>query len=177
MDERDSARPELGHASIEDAFRAYYTRLCDFVEGYVRSVEVARDLVQDLFVHLWERADAGDPVPLTSAYLHKAARNRALKYLRHRRVVARHVERESVGPVPQGQRADARVRRRETAEAIREAIDALPERCRQIFLMSREEDKTYAAIAEELGLSIKTVETQMWRALKALRERLGPFMG
>lgn len=176
MAERDAAEPGRGSAAIEAAFRAHYTQLCDFVDGYVHSPDVSRDLIQDLFVHLWERADAGDPAPLTSAYLHTAAKNRALKYLRHRGVAARHAERVGRAPRPQGQRADARVRRSETAEAIREAVGDLPDRCREIFLMSREEGLTYAAIAEDLGLSVKTVETQMWRALKSLRERLAPYL-
>jgi RNA polymerase sigma-70 factor (ECF subfamily) len=63
------------------------------------------------------------------------------------------------------------------AEAIRRAIDALPDRCRQIFLLSREKYLSYAEIAEVLGISVKTVETQMWRALKSLRKSLAPYLG
>ena len=176
MADRDAAQGEADSGVIEALFRAHYTRLCGFVDTYVRSPEVASDLVQDLFVHLWERCDAGDLPPLTTAYLYTAARNRALKYLRHRRVVARWAEEAARAPVPTGQRADERVRAREVAEAVRRAIDDLPERCREIFLLSRESQLSYAAIAKALDISVKTVETQMWRALKALRRSLAPYL-
>lgn len=142
----------------------------------MRSREAAADLVQDLFLTLWERCEAGGLPALTPAYLYTAARNRALKHLRHRRVVARWAEQASLAPRPTGPGADADVRAREVAEAIRGAIDALPERCREIFLLSREHQMSYATIAEVLGISVKTVETQMWRALKALRESLAPYL-
>ncbi len=128
-------------------------------------------------MHLWERCDAGDVPLLTTAYLYTAARNRALKHLRHRRVVARWAERVASAPLPTGPQADERLRTREMAEAIRRAIDALPDRCRQIFLLSREKYLSYAEIAEVLGISVKTVETQMWRALKSLRKSLAPYLG
>src|SRR5690606_6058120 len=151
MTERDDAPTGCDAASIEALFRAHYSRLCDFVNCYVRSPETASDLVQDLFVHLWERCDAGDVPLLTTAYLYTAARNRALKHLRHRRVVARWAERVASAPLPTGPQADERLRTREMAEAIRRAIDALPDRCRQIFLLSREKYLSYAEIAEVLG--------------------------
>lgn len=177
MTERDDAPTGCDAASIEALFRAHYSRLCDFVNCYVRSPETASDLVQDLFVHLWERCDAGDVPLLTTAYLYTAARNRALKHLRHRRVVARWAERVASAPLPTGPQADERLRTCEMAEAIRRAIDALPDRCRQIFLLSREKYLSYAEIAEVLGISVKTVETQMWRALKSLRKSLAPYLG
>lgn len=177
MTERDDAPTGCDAASIEALFRAHYSRLCDFVNCYVRSPETASDLVQDLFVHLWERCDAGDVPLLTTAYLYTAARNRALKHLRHRRVVARWAERVASAPLPTGPQADERLRTREMAEAIRRAIDALPDRCRQIFLLSREKYLSYAEIAEVLGISVETVETQMWRALKSLRKSLAPYLG
>jgi len=176
MSDRDAAQGGCDSASIEALFRTHYTRLCDFVDSYVRAPEVASDLVQDLFVQLWERHDAGDLPPLTTAYLYTAARNRALKHLRHRRVVARWAEEAARAPTPTGQQADERVRAREVAEAVRRALDELPERCREIFLLSRESQLTYAAIAQALDISVKTVETQMWRALKALRRSLAPYL-
>lgn len=175
--DRDPDRPTNAcPGAVEAAFRKYYARLCDFVDGYVQSPEVASDLVQDLFVNLWERYEGGNPPLLTPAYLYTAARNRALKHLRQRRVVARWAEREALGPVRSGPRADERLRTREVADAVRRAIAQLPDRRREIFLMSREQDLSYAAIAETLGISVKTVETQMWRALKALRQSLAPYL-
>lgn len=174
----DDEVTQVGHTptSIETAFRTYYIRLREFVAGYVNSDEVAADLVQDLFVNLWERYDAGDLPLLTSAYLYTAARNRALKHLRHRKVVSRWAKQARLEPERRGPRADDGLRTNELAIAIREAIDRLPSRRRQVFLLSREEGLSYAMIAETLDISIKTVETQMWRALRSLRKSLAPYL-
>lgn len=176
MAERDAAPTHCDEKFFEAVFRAHYAGLCSFADSFVRSREVANDLVQELFVDLWERCERGDPPPLAPAYLYTAVRNRALKYLRHRRVVSRWAEQVAREPAPMGPQADDDVHAAEVARAIREAIDQLPDRCREIFLMSREQNLTYAAIAEILGISVKTVETQMWRALKALRKHLAPFL-
>lgn len=164
-----------GADDFEKLFREHYPRLCEFVDGYVRSAEVARDIVQDLFLALWEKRGGEGSPELTTAYLFTAARNRALKHLRHRRVVERHEERAAVWP-QQAPRADEEVRQRETAEAIDAAIAELPDRCREIFLLSRRQHMSYAEIASALGLSVKTVEVQMWRALRRLRESLAPYL-
>ena len=163
--------------AFETVFRTHYAALCDFVDGYVRSREAARDIVQDLFVNLWERYDSPNPPPLATAYLYKAARNRALQHLRHARVVTRHHMRVTQEPPRSAAAADEEARARDVARAIEEAIDELPERCREVFLLSREQNLTYAQIAETLGISIKTVEAQMWRALKSRRASLAPFLG
>lgn len=164
-------------ASFESLFRAHYAPLCEFVNGYVRSREAAHDLVQDLFLTLWERRDRPDAPVITSAYLYMAARNRALKHLRHRRVVARWEERAAQAPASVHAGADHGVRYREAQEAAERAISELPDRCREIFLLSRRQHMSYAEIAEALDLSVKTVEVQMWRALKKLRECLAPYLG
>lgn len=164
-----------GADDFEKLFREQYSRLCEFVNGYVRSAEVARDIVQDLFLALWEKRGGGSAPELTTAYLFTAARNRALKHIRHRRVVEGYEERAAVWP-EQAPGADEEVRRRETAEAIEEAIAELPDRCREIFLLSRRQNMSYAEIATALGISVKTVEVQMWRALRRLRESLAPYL-
>ena len=169
--------PDDRSEPFETLFRAHYAPLCDFVYGYVRSREAAQELIQDLFLRLWELRETSDTAPLTTAYLYTAARNRALRYLRHQRVVARWEERAArEAGVPEG-RVDEDLHCREVAEAVQGAIDELPERCRLIFTMSRHQELTYGEIAEVLGISVKTVETQMWRALKSLRAKLAPYLG
>ena len=163
-------------AAFETFFRTHYPALCDFVDSYVHSPETARDLVQDVFLKLWQRHDSTNPPPLTAAYLYTAARNRALQHIRHGRVVTRFLSRVAPEAVRQAAAADEEVRAREVAQAIDDAIGALPTRCREVFLLSREQGLSYHAIAQVLGISVKTVETQMWRALKSLRERLAPYL-
>jgi RNA polymerase sigma-70 factor, ECF subfamily len=174
----DLARPD-GQGETERfelVFRAHYAELCDFVHGYVKSRETAADLVHDLFLRLWQLQETETPPPLTRPYLYSAARNRALKHIRHRRLVSRWTEKTMLEkPADQGD-TDHHVRSREVTDAIARAVGELPPRCAEIFRMSRYEHLSYKEIAEVLGISVSTVEVQMWRALKALRSSLAPYL-
>jgi RNA polymerase sigma-70 factor (ECF subfamily) len=163
--------------AFESLFRQHYARLCELVHGYVRARDTAEDIVQELFVTLLEKRDRVEAHELTTAYLYVAARNRALKHLRHARVVERHRTREAGNAATGAGDTDHRVREQEAARAVEAAIADLPERCREIFLLSRRQHMTYAEIAAALGISVKTVEVQMWRALQKLRRMLASFLG
>jgi len=166
--------PEL--ASFEAAFRAYSASLCEFVYTYVRSREIAREVVQDLFLRVWELQETVAPPPLTKTYLFTAARNRALRYVRHRRVEARWEERAAREAERTARSADEELRCDELADAAARAVADLPERCRLVFTLSRQQHLSYAEIAQALDVSVSTVETQMWRALKILRAKLAPYL-
>jgi len=168
--------PEPEPVSFEAVFRAHYPELCEFVTGYVRSTDIAHELVQDLFLRIWELQGTPNAPPLTKAYLYSAARNRAIKHLRHERVVVRWEERASREAKPSEASAADEVHCRELAEAAGQAIESLPERCRMVYTLSRQQNLSYAEIAQVLGISESTVETQMWRALKHLRTKLAPFL-
>jgi RNA polymerase sigma-70 factor (ECF subfamily) len=160
---------------FEAFFRDHYARLCAFVHGYVRSRDVAQDIVQDVFLALWQKQVDTGATEITPAYAYAAARNRALKHLRHARVEQRFQERSAPpGGAPGG--ADHAVRHRETAEAVEAAVAELPDRCREIFILSRRQHMSYSEIAAALGISVKTVEVQMWRALRRLRGRLARYL-
>ena len=156
--------------AFESLFRAFAPGLCTFVARYVDSRAIAEDLVQDLFLTLWRKREEIAIDGAVDVYLFGAARNRALNYLRHQRVEDRF--RTMVL-----ERSDSQVvlREGEILELleVQEAIDTLPARCRLIFSLHHQQGLTYAEIARSLGLSIKTVETQMGRALKALRAWIG----
>jgi RNA polymerase sigma-70 factor (ECF subfamily) len=165
-----------GATALEQAFNAYYAPLCEFVYRYVLSRDTAHELVQDLFLRIWDLLDSPNPPTLSAPYLFRAARNQALKYLRHERVVLRWRQRAASEPDPASAPADADLRYREVADAVDRAIAELPERCRLVFTLSRERDLANAEIAELLGISVKTVETQMSRAIKTLRRKLAPHL-
>ena len=143
--------------------------------GYVRSRAVAQELVQDLFLRLWERAltPAGT---LAASYLYTAARNRAVGHLRRERVAAAWAKSPSsvARAAPAG--ADEPLREHEVRDALERAVAELPERCRLIFTLSRYRSLSNAEIAEMLCISVNTVEQQMWRALKTLRAKLAPYL-
>src|SRR5437762_3282868 len=123
----------------ESAFATHYCGLCDYVLRFVGSADAAQDLVQDLFLHLWDTRGPRDAVRLTRGYLYVAARNRALKYLRHRRVADAWADRAAreEPPSPAGESPEDWYLQSELDRAVQHAIAGLPERCREIFLLRR----------------------------------------
>lgn len=159
------------YAAFETIFRTHYQALVGFGARYTGSTAAAEEVVQDVFLGLWRQRHAMPPSDKIRPYLYRAVHNRALNVVRHERVVrAREAELAEPAVAPS---SEEEVMRRETERVVREAIDRLPERCRLIFILSREQRLTYAQIADAAGVSIKTVETQMGRALRALRSALG----
>lgn len=170
---RPSAEPTH---TWDSALQAYYVELCEYVLRLVGSAEVAEDVVQDLFLHLWNTRGPRDAVRLTRPYLYTSARNAALKYLRHRRVVDAWVERASREEFPSPDSPSDLCLQRELEEAVARAIAELPPRCREIFLLRRRDQLSYQEIAAHAGISLGTVKCQMWRAMVLLREKLAPFL-
>src|SRR5690606_17797220 len=134
-----------------------------------RSAETAEDLVQDILLYVWENRARWHPPTTVHAYLYRAVRNRALNVLRDRKPQAALDMAESV---PDETEPGSDLQYRELLVQYREAVQALPERRRQVFTLSRLYGLTYEEVAETLGISINTVRTQMTAALKHLRERL-----
>jgi RNA polymerase sigma-70 factor (ECF subfamily) len=162
-------------AAFEAAFRMHYAALCAFARHRVGSIDAAEELVQETFLRVWQNRERLDPAQSLRSYLYRAVLNHALNELKHRRVETRWLRLESTAPSSLDAGADDAVQANELAAAIAHTLDSLPDRCRLIFSMSRDQGLTYAEIGNILGISIKTVETQMGRALKALRAGLAAF--
>jgi len=168
-----NARRSFGRSRTwESAFETCYVDLCEYVLRLVGSADAAEDLVQDLFLHLWNTRGPRDELRLNRAYLCVAVRNRALKYLRHRHVVTAWIERARREEPPAAETPEDLYCRRELRAAVDEAIAALPERCREIFLLRRRDQLSYQEIAARTGVSLGTVKSQMWRATVRLKESL-----
>lgn len=163
-------------AAFEGFFRAWYPRLAEYALRMLGSRDTAEDVVQDLFVALWARRDRWPEAGKLAAYLHRAVRNRSLNQLRRQKTARRWLERVDPDPVA-APVAHTALEHEEMTAVLREALAGLSPRCREVFVLSRDQALTYPEIAETLGISIKTVETLMGRALKALRARLGPRLG
>ena len=164
------------HDAFSAMFHALYPSLCNVVARRVGSRAIAQELVQDVFLRVWQRRDSLDPEQSITGYLYRAAKNQAANHLKHRGLADRSRHTVVLSLVPSAVGADEETRYNEIAAVAQEAIDELPTRCREIFLLSRNAELSYGEIARLLGLSVKTVETQMGRALKALRARLLPFI-
>lgn len=171
-----SASPQGATHTWDSALETYYVELCEYVLRLVGSAEAAEDLVHDLFLHLWNTRGPRDAERLTRPYLYASARNTALKYLRHRRVVEAWIERASREEMPTADSPADLVLQRELEDAVARAVGELPARCREIFLLRRRDQLSYEEIAARAGISLGTVKCHMWRAVVMLREKLAPYL-
>ncbi len=167
-------------AAFEAMFRAYKNDLGAFVTSWVHSREAAEEVIQDLFLHLWEQRHEWQLAVPLNIYLFRAARNRAIDYLRHQRVETefqqRIAQRHDEGFEPRPPlRGDEAAQAAELEDAIERAVSALPPRCQEVFRLSRYHHLSYAEVAQVMQISTKTVEVQMGRALTALRRRLAAW--
>lgn len=162
--------------ALETVFKAHYAGMASFTQRFVRSADLAEELVQDVFLKLWTKREQLAEIETLRTYLFRAARNTALNYLRRQKLERRWQEEQGVDDDPPASyAADEETVEQEVAVAVQQAINKLPPRCREIFLLSRDGGLTYAEIARSLEISVKTVETQMGRALKSLRTSLHHF--
>jgi RNA polymerase sigma-70 factor (family 1) len=162
-------------AAFEGVVRAYYPELCEHVLRYVGCPAVAEDLVLELFAHLWGRRQRSVPRTVDRGYLYRSARNRALDYLRRQRVATAWIDRMSREIHDADDTPGEVLECRELAAAAARAVAELPEQRRRIFVLCRYHELSYAEVGERLGISPRTVNTQMTRALKTLRSKLAPY--
>jgi RNA polymerase sigma-70 factor (ECF subfamily) len=177
MHESDERLIEQVRASDEDAFRILFEKyqpiLFRFVLQSLHDAETAHDLVQETFLRLWNhRASIQSKLPLLS-YLFRICRNLVRDHARHHAVKIR-LEMEipraspSVGDNPE-ESLQLSILEEKLSEVVR---TKLPTRCQEIFLLSRMEGMSYMEISAHLGISVKTVENQITRALKIIRRHL-----
>ncbi len=159
--------------ALDELFRRYYTPLCRTSIRLVQDAAAAEDIVQDFFAVMWtKRNNLPADTTAVGSYLRTSVRNRSLNYLRdQKRIPVNDVEMPDM-PADRSQQPGAAMENKELQQRINEAIDRLPERCRLVFVMSKLEEMSHREIAEGLGISVKTVENQMTRAYKFLREYL-----
>jgi RNA polymerase sigma-70 factor (ECF subfamily) len=158
-------------SAFEELFNLYCQQLINFARRYVLDKQIAENIVQDVFVSIWQSRTNLDPSKMIKAYLFTAVKNNSLKHLRHLKIENKGID-DSPTYIYDDERPDKKLDEKEVELKIHHAINELPEKCREIFKMNRFENLKYAEIAEILDISIKTVETQMGRALKKLRDRL-----
>jgi RNA polymerase sigma-70 factor, ECF subfamily len=133
-------------------------------------------VVQDVFLAVWSRRRNLEVRGNVGTYLHVAVRNAAFDRLKHIDGVLRHRAAVATAMAPQARPPDSAHREREVARAVEAAIQTLPERAREVFIMSRNGGLSYAEIAAVLGVSVKAVEASMSRALRSLRTQLAPYL-
>lgn len=154
-------------------YKSYFSKLVLFAESYLYDEEEARDQVQNLFCYLWDNADKLFVTASLKYYLLTSLRNRCLNVLRERKIRDKHNDKLFEAQLFSG--TDDVEINEEVAQRLREALDALPNKCREIILLKIVEEKKNREIAEQLGIAETTVKTQVQRAYRMLRERLIPI--
>jgi len=162
--------------TLEALFRSHYQGLCRFAAGYVKQEDVAREIVQDAFVSLWEKRDTIDPGKSIKSYLSTTVRNKCLNHLRNHKKFSNDLLAIENLADEAGYDQPDRLVEQEIRDVISAGIAGLPEKCREIFMLNRHENLKYQQIADKLGISVKTVETQMSKALQHMRIRLADYL-
>lgn len=163
-------------AALDTLFREHYAYLCQTVYRVLPDRVLAEDLVQEVFYDLWRKRQKLNVPQNWRAYLRRSAINRTLNYIRDQKMI---VDDETALPFDMSSQeagAEQLLEADELKVEIAQAIDELPERCRLVFGLSRFELLSNKEIAEQLNISVKTVENQMTKALKLLRIRLSEHL-
>lgn len=166
----------MDKAAFEELFRSYFTPLCSFAQKFVNDADEAKDIVHQVFINLWNKRAEVDMTTSLKSYLFQGVHNRSLNYIRDHKKLVQFDTPQSEAEL--GQYLDSRdhLESSEAEERINNALDELPDKMREIFMMNRFDGLKYREIAEKLDISIKTVETQMSRALKTLRDKLSDMI-
>lgn len=166
----------MGDESAFDAlFRAHYLGLCRYAQAILKgSPDDSEDIVQQVFIKIWEHRQTLSIQWSLKAYLYKMTHNRCLNFVRDTQTRAKHHQENALFMEKQTEPSmgDAL---QHLSERVQQALETLPTECRRIFELSRFESLKYREIADQLGISIKTVETQMGKALQRLRLELADF--
>jgi len=165
----------LEKSAFERLFKSEFRGLVFFAIKYVKDIDIAKEIVQDSFVAIWEKRDSIDLSKSLKSYITTSVYNRCLNYLRDNKKYDRQLL-GFEGIAEQEHTETDPVIERELHQAIQQAISELPEKSRIIFKLSRYQHMKYTEIAEELGISVKTVENHMSKALNHLRIRLAVFL-
>jgi len=163
---------DIDKRTFEELFRKFFPALMTFARKFLPGEDDAREVVHKVFINLWEKRASLDTSTSLKSYLFKSVHNRSLNVIRDRKKFVGN----EVPDVASEIDVEAQMDAMELEDRIMKVIEGLPEKCKEIFEMSRFEGLKYNEIADKLGISVKTVENQMSKALKVLREKLSDYL-
>jgi len=168
---------QLGNESaFEMIFRTYYQPLCRYAYSFLQDKEEAEEVVQASFITVWEKRNNIAIETSLKSYLYRMVRNSCLNVIKHEKVKQQHVAHELAVSEVSYESVSQKVQAAELEIRITEAMKTLPEQCRLVFQLSRFEELKYQEIADQLQISVKTVENHMGKALKLMREQLKDYL-
>lgn len=166
-----------GHESaFEMLFKTYYQSLCKYAYSFLNDKDEAEEVVQAAFITVWDKRKAIEIQTSIKSYLYRMVRNSCLNVIKHEKIKKQHAAFEMAGGEPSHEGVSQSVISSELEQKIYEAMKALPQQCRLVFQLSRFEELKYAEIANQMNISVKTVENQMGKALKIMRAQLKDYL-
>jgi len=165
---------EGDEGAFNTLFRKYYSAMCLFANQFLHDRELAEEIVQDMFVKMWEKQAVLNIETSVKQYLFRAVRNHCLNQIQHEKIKKQYAN-KVLETASQEINVDQYYLEVDLVRRIEKSIESLPPKRKEIFRLSREQGLRYKEIADALGISVKTVEAQMGLALKYLREDLKDF--
>ncbi len=163
--------------AFEEIFRRYYSPLCWYAASITGTMESAEEIVEELFYVLWKNRAELQVFQSVKSYLYRSVRNEAVQYCEHQEVKERYRTSVLAGDKP-GYSSDPhrQMEYKELQALVQHTLQTLPQRRQQIFKMHRMKGMKYAEIATSLSLSVKTVEAEMTKTLRALRNEIDNYI-
>ncbi len=171
-----NALREGGITAFEMLFRTYYQPLCNYAYSFLQDRENAEEVVQSTFLLVWEKRETLAIHTSVKPYLYAMVRNACLNVIKHEKIKQKYAGEELAMAERTHDSVAHAVASNELEYRIKVALEGLPEQCRMVFTLSRFEELKYSEIAEQLNISVKTVENHMGKALKIMREKLKDYL-
>ncbi len=162
--------------TFEKLFRTHYSYLCAFANKFLNDQDAAEEIVQEVFVNLWKKRDALSIKYSIKSYLYTAVRNSSLNLIKHIKIRENYKVHNKLEIENQENYLGDSIVATELEDRIRKLINNLPPERKKIFIMSRYKGLKYREIADKLDISVKTVENQMGKAIKVLKEGLKDYL-
>ena len=156
---------------LQEMYKQKYRFLVNYGRSLIGSTEDAKEIVDDVFVSFWRNRDHLDKARNLDAYLRRSVKNRCINYLKSNRMKSVDIDTKSYY-LTDSVDVEQLLHVAELKAFLAESIDQLPPKCKEIFILSREENLPHKAIAKKLNLSVKTIENQISIALRKLRKML-----
>lgn len=162
--------------AYEDVFRSYYSSLVHYACSLLKDMDEAEEVAQNVFYNIWYKRESLQITTSIKSYLYRAVHNDCLNKIQHGKVRNLYAE-EIKNTMPRGSEdASKQLEGKELNTIIQQALEELPEQCGIVFRLNRFEHLKYTEIADQLGISVKTVEGHMGKALKLLRVSLKDYL-
>lgn len=163
--------------AFSELFRHFYDRLLRFCTQYVQSREAAEEIVSDVFVKIWNRRQALEEIKNLEVYLFIAIKNHSLNYLeQYSSLRITPLTDNGMAQLTNSIDPERTMEWKEVLFKLDQEVDRLPDQCRKVFKLIKEEGFKYKEVAEILNISPRTVETQLFRAMRRLNETVGPYL-